>query len=88
MSLNVLIFKERNISILFKPLCQCYVQFKILIRIRLYLFKSVAVVMENNFWKIGIIVIINIFIMLFINLLLLHDCNYVVVEENLWKRKQ
>jgi uncharacterized transporter YbjL len=49
------------------------------------IFKSVAVVMENNLWKIGIVIIINIFIVLFVNLLL-HDCNYAVVEENLWSR--
>jgi hypothetical protein len=28
------------------------------------IFKSVAIVMENNFWKIGIVIIINIFIVL------------------------
>jgi hypothetical protein len=47
------------------------------------IFKSVAVVMENNFLRISIVIIINIFVVLVINLLLLHDCNYAVVEENL-----
>jgi hypothetical protein len=28
----------------------------------------------------------NILIMPFTNLVLLHDCNYAVVEENLWSR--
>jgi hypothetical protein len=42
--------------------------------------------MENNFLRISIVIIINIFVVLFINLLLLHDCNYAIVEENLWNR--
>jgi hypothetical protein len=32
------------------------------------------------------VIIMNIFINAFINLLLLHDGNYAVVEENLWSR--
>jgi hypothetical protein len=39
--------------------------------------------MEDNFLRISI-VIIDIFVSaIFTNLVLLHDCNYAVVEENL-----
>jgi hypothetical protein len=41
--------------------------------------------MENDFLRIRVvIIIINIFVsVIFTNLVLLHDCNYSVVEENL-----
>jgi len=44
--------------------------------------------MEDNFLRIRvIIIIINIFVsVVFTNLVLLHDCNYAVVEENLSSR--
>jgi hypothetical protein len=42
--------------------------------------------MEDNFLRISV-VIINIFVsVIFTNLVLLHDCNYAVIEENLWSR--
>jgi hypothetical protein len=52
------------------------------------IFKSVAVVMEDNFLWIGVVIIINIFISaIFTNLVLLHGYDYAVSEDNLWSRK-
>lgn len=42
------------------------------------IFKSVAVIIENNFLRISVVIIINIFIMPFSNSLLLHGYNYAV----------
>jgi hypothetical protein len=47
------------------------------------IFKSVAVIIENNFLRISVVIIINILVMPFSNSLLLHGYNYAVFEDNL-----
>jgi hypothetical protein len=42
--------------------------------------------MEDNFLWISVVIINISVIVIFTNLVLLHDCNYAVVEENLWSR--
>jgi hypothetical protein len=39
--------------------------------------------MEDNFLRISVVIIINIFVRLFSNLFLLHDYDYAVFEDNL-----